>query len=108
MYGAMAESARQRRREIALRIALGAQRWRVIRQVVIEGLRLAAAGAGVGLVASLVVARWLARVTPAAASPALWVWLLAPLVLIAAVVIASVLPARRAVSVSPLAIMRDT
>jgi len=107
MYGAMAESARQRRREIALRIALGAQRWRVIRQVVIEGLRLAAAGAGVGLLASLVVARWLTRVTPAATSPALWVWLLAPLVLIAAVVIASVLPARRAVSVSPLAIMRD-
>ena len=68
----------------------------------------AAAGAGVGLLASLVVARWLARVTPAATSPALWVWLLAPLVLIAAVVIASVLPARRAGSVSPLAIMRDT
>jgi ABC-type lipoprotein release transport system permease subunit len=38
--------------------------------------------------------------------PALWVWLAAPLVLVGAVAIASLLPARRALTADPLAIMR--
>ena len=62
MYGAMADAARQRRREIALRIALGAQGWRVIRQVLAEGLRLAGAGTVAGMLGSILVARWLARI----------------------------------------------
>jgi putative ABC transport system permease protein len=107
MYGAMAESARQRRREIALRLALGAQSWRVIRQVLVEGLRLAGAGTFGGIVGSLLVARWLSGITASSSVPPLTVWLAAPLVLIAAVVAASVLPARRALAVSPLSIMRD-
>ena len=41
-------------------MALGAQRWRVMLQVVREGLRLAALGALAGSLASLPVARWLA------------------------------------------------
>jgi putative ABC transport system permease protein len=106
LYGAMSDTARQRRREIATRIALGAQSWRVIRQVTSEGLRLAGAGAVAGILGSLLVARWLTRITPAAGSPAVWVWLAAPLVLVGAVAIASVLPARRALTLDPLTIMR--
>ncbi len=106
LYGAMTESARQRRREIAMRIALGAQGWRVIRQVLAEGLRLAGAGALAGMLASILVARWLARITPGADSPTVWVWLAAPLVLVGAVAVASVLPARRALRVDPLTVMR--
>jgi hypothetical protein len=107
LYGAMAEAARQRRREIALRTALGAQRWRVIRQVLAEGLRLVGAGTVAGMVGSLLVARWLARLVPSAGLPTVWVWLAAPLVLLGAVAIASVLPARRALAADPLMIMRD-
>ena len=107
LYGAMADAARQRRREIAVRIALGAQGWRVIRQVLAEGVRLAGAGTVAGMLGSLLVARWLARITPSAGSVTLWIWLAAPLVLFAAVAVASVLPARRALTVDPLAIMRD-
>jgi hypothetical protein len=106
LYGAMTDAARQRRRDIALRVALGAQGWRVLRQVLAEGVRLAGAGTVAGMLASLLVARWLARVTPGAGVPALWVWLAAPLVLVGAVAIASLLPARRALTADPLAIMR--
>ena len=107
LYGAMSDAARRRRREIAVRLALGAQSWRVIRQVLAEGIKLASVGAVAGLAGSLLVARWLSRVTPIAGGAPLWAWLAAPLVLMVSVAIASVLPARRAASVDPLTIMRD-
>src|SRR5436305_8926420 len=44
LFGAMSEAARQRRRELAVRIAFGAPRWRVIGQVLKEGGKLACAG----------------------------------------------------------------
>ena len=50
LYGAMADAARQRQREIAVRIALGAQGWRVIREVLAEGATLAGAGTAAGMV----------------------------------------------------------
>jgi hypothetical protein len=105
--GAMSDAARRRRRENAVRLALGAQSWRVIRQVLAEGIKLASVGAVAGLGGSLLVARWLSRVTPIAGGAPLWAWLAAPLVLMVSVAIASVLPARRAASVDPLTIMRD-
>jgi ABC-type antimicrobial peptide transport system permease subunit len=107
IYGALADFARQRRREIALRIALGAQGWRVVRQVVRQGVRLAAIGAVAGCLASIPVARWLARIAPQTGSTTVWIWLAVPLVLIVAVAIASVLPVGRALAVDPLTIMRD-
>jgi predicted permease len=107
LYGAMSDAARQRRREVALRIALGARGRRVIQQVLADGLRLAGAGMVAGMLGSLLVARWLARIAPHAGVPTAWVWLAAPLVLLAAVGVASVLPARRALRVDPLTIMRD-
>ena len=59
------------------------------------------------MLGSLLVARWLAQIAPGAGVPTVWVWLAAPLVLLAAVAVASVLPARRALAVDPLMIMRD-
>jgi predicted permease len=107
VYCAMADSVRRRRRDIALRIALGAQGWRVIKQVLWEGLRLAAAGGVAGIAGSWLLTRWLARVAPGSGSPAVWIWLAAPLVLAAVVAVASMLPARRALTVDPLVIMRE-
>ncbi len=107
VYSALADSARQRRREIALRVALGAQRWRVVRQVMAEGVRLAAAGTAAGALGALLAARGLTRISPGADSAAAWVWLAAPIVLLMAVCLASVLPARRALAISPLTIMRE-
>jgi predicted permease len=105
--GALADFTRHRRREIALRMALGAQRWRVMLQVVREGLRLAGLGVLVAAFASVPVARWLGRITPEAGSAPVWIWLATPLVLVVAVTIASVLPVGRALAVNPLSVMRD-
>jgi hypothetical protein len=105
--GALSDAARQRRRDLAVRIALGAQRWRVICQVLAEGGRLACAGALAGMLGSLLLSRWMSGIIRSSGSPALWVWLTAPLVLAGAVAIASVLPARRSLIVNPLTIMRD-
>ena len=107
LFGAMAEAARQRQRESALRIALGAPRWHVIRQVLADGTYLAVAGSFVGMLGSLPVARWLTQMTPTAGPLTVGLWIMAPLVLAVVVAVASVLPARRALMVNPLAIMRD-
>ena len=107
LFGALSDAVRQRRREFAVRIALGAQRRHVIFQILREGGRLACAGTLAGTLGSLLLSRMLARIAPGNGSPALWVWMAAPLLLAAAVAIASVLPARRALIVNPLTIMRD-
>jgi len=107
LYGAMSEATRLRRREFGVRVALGAKGWRLIHEVLSQGMRLAAAGTVAGLLGSIFVARWLARVTPNAGPLTIWVWLLAPLALLTSVVIASVLPARQALATDPLTVMRD-
>src|SRR5262245_16644909 len=107
LYGAMTDAARRRRRDMALCLALGAQGWRLTRQLVAEGLRLAAAGVAVGIPVAVLLSRWLARLAPTDGALTPWVWIAAPLVLMTAVAIASVLPVRRALKVDPLTIMRN-
>jgi hypothetical protein len=107
LYGLMADAARRRQREFAMRLALGAQGWRVVRSVLSEGLRLVVIGAAAGMLASLLVARWLTAIVPGAGWPSAGIWV-APVVLLAgAVAIASVIPARRALSVDLVSLMRD-
>lgn len=107
LYGVMADTARRRRREFAVRLALGAQGWRVVRQLMREGMALAGAGVAAGMAASFLVARWLATITPGAGAPSLIVLLAAPVLLTTAVLLATVVPARHALSVDLLSIMRD-
>jgi ABC-type antimicrobial peptide transport system permease subunit len=107
LFGALSDAARERRRELAIRIALGAQRWRVICQVLGEGGKLGFAGVIAGTLASLLLWRPMMGIIPGTGSPALWVWFAAPLVLAGVVVIASFLPARGALIVNPLMIVRD-
>ena len=107
LYGIMADAARRRQREFAIRLALGAQGWRVVRQLMGEGMRLVTAGVAAGMLASLLVARWLATITPGAGAPSLPALIAAPLLLVMAVLAASIVPARRTLSVDLLTIMRD-
>jgi hypothetical protein len=107
LYGLMSESARRRRREFALRIALGARGGHVIGQVLSEGMRLVVAGTVAGLLGSVLVSNWVSRITPADEPLSPWIWIAAPLTLALAVALASVLPARRALASDPLMIMKD-
>ncbi len=53
-----------RAREIALRSALGAGRWRVVRQLITEGVVLAAAGTAAGVVVAILAMRWMVDAVP--------------------------------------------
>src|SRR5208283_1228189 len=59
IYGVVAYTTRQRAHEIGIRMALGAGKGDVFRQVLGQGLRLTLGGLGVGLVVSLVATRFL-------------------------------------------------
>lgn len=107
LYSALSDAARQRRRELAIRIALGAARWRVIGQVLSEGGRLAGAGILLGTMGSLALLKFLGKVVLTNTTPEWWVWLAAPIALAVSVAIASILPARHGLIISPLAIMRE-
>ena len=61
-----------------------------------------------GLLCSVLVWRWLAGFSSAPTTPPFWIWLTGPVLLLAAVFVASIIPARRAMMVSPLTIMRGS
>lgn len=108
LYGALSDAARARRREVAIRVAMGARRRHLIGQVLQEGGRLAGVGMAFGLAGSVVVAAVLPRMMWAAGRPAWWVWAAGPVVLTVAVVTASLAPARRSLIVDPLKVLRDS
>jgi len=108
VYGALTDAVQRRRREVAVRIALGAQSWRVMAMVLGEGGRLAALGAGAGVILAVGVKYLLERFAPAT-PVAVETWVAGPALLLAVVVVvvASAIPARRALSVSPVRVLRD-
>jgi putative ABC transport system permease protein len=106
LHGLLAFVVAQRRREIGVRMALGARPGQVLRQVIGYGLRLGALGAAVGLGGALVLARVLAsllyEVTPADPLTFAAVTLLVLVVAAAA----SALSGRRAARLDPLVALR--
>ncbi|HEY1902689.1 MAG TPA: ABC transporter permease [Terracidiphilus sp.] len=107
LLSAQSDAERQRRRELALRIALGSQRWRIVLKVISSAVQIALAGAAIGALVSLVFLRVLASETALFSPPAIQVWLMVALLPTAVVLIASAFPAFRASLVDPLTIMRD-
>lgn len=107
LFSAQSDAERQRRRELALCIALGAQRWRIVLKVMARALQIALAGTVIGALAALVLFRILAGTTALFTSLPPWMWLTVALLPVTTVFIASLLPAIRASHVNPLTIMRD-
>jgi ABC-type antimicrobial peptide transport system permease subunit len=107
LLSAQSDAGRQRQRERALRLALGAQRWRIVFMVIKNAGRLAFLGTAIGIFLSFTLLRLLRADIAIITWPPFRVWLIAPLLPAAAVIIASVFPARRASVISPVVIMRD-
>ena len=105
-YGVLAYTVERRRREIGVRMAMGADRRRVTLLVVSRGLVLAAWGVGLAVPGTFVVTRLLAGLLAGAlpVDPARVA--VAAAVLVAATMAASLVPARRAASVDPIAALR--
>jgi putative ABC transport system permease protein len=106
VYGVMAYSVEQRTHEIGLRLALGAEPQLLKRWITGQGMRLAAVGLFVGLIAAIAFTRVLHTllygVTPV--DPATFV--VAMILLGLACLAASYMPARRATAVDPALALR--
>jgi putative ABC transport system permease protein len=107
LYGVVAFSTERRRREIGIRVALGAERLGIVRLVVSESLRLALYGVAAGLVAAFAVARVLAGFLYGVGSGDLLVFGSVSLLMLAVAAAAGYLPARRAAAGDPVAALRE-
>jgi putative ABC transport system permease protein len=106
IYGVLAYAVRERRRELGIRMALGAREGQVVSMVVGQGIRLAAIGLGLGFALALMGGRALAALLygVSADDPLTYEAVAAALLAVAA--LASWLPARRAAVIDPVIAMR--
>jgi predicted permease len=106
IYGVISYTVSQRKREIGIRVALGAEpgalQWLFVRY----GLVLAGAGAAIGLALAASVTRLMKAVLFGISPVDPLTYTVVPIVLIAATVMASYLPARRAAAVNPIETLR--
>jgi len=106
VYGVMAYSVSQRTREMGIRMALGAQRGKVLALVMRQGATLAAIGVVIGIGIALLVTRSLATFLFGVSPFDPVAYSTISLVLLGASVGATYLPARRATQVDPLEALR--
>lgn len=107
VYGMLSYSVSSRMRDIGVRLALGADRGRVRSLVLGEGLRLAALGAVIGLVASFATARLAQGLLPDAPAWDPRLVGVAGVIMLAVAAVAAFLPARRASAVDPIVVLRN-
>lgn len=106
IYGVVAYATRQRTHEIGIRIALGAGKGTIMRQVFRQGVVLTAAGLACGIVVSLILTRFLRGMLYGVAATDAITFVVVPMVLAAVSLFATFLPARRAASVDPIQALR--
>ena len=106
MYGVMSYTVSQRRREIGIRMAIGAATTDVVRLIMRQGLTLVVVGAAIGVAGALGASRLLRGIlySPSVVDPVTFAGV--PLLLTAVAALASWLPARRASGVDPLEALR--
>ena len=106
VYGVLAYAVGQRRREVSIRVALGAQPNRVKFLFVRRGILLTGVGGAVGVAAAIGLSRWVSSLLfgVTALDPATYA--VSTIIVSAAALVASYIPARRASSVDPMESLR--
>jgi predicted permease len=106
IYGVISYSVSQRAQEIAIRVALGAQQIDILRLILSEGMLLAFLGIAIGLVGAVALTRLLSNLLFAisASDPGTYAAVSGILAVVA--LLACYLPARRAMKVDPIAVLR--
>ena len=108
IYGLVAYSVAQRTREFGIRLALGATRQRILAYVVRQGATLAAVGVVVGAIAAVGLTRTMQSLSSDVGVLNVPIVLLVGAVLLVVAVLASFVPALRAVRLDPVAALRDS
>jgi len=107
LYGVMSYSVSQRTQELGIRMALGAGKTDVLRLILGQGMRLAALGLSLGLVASIAMTRLMSGLLFAVSARDPLVIGLVAVLLGGVALIANVVPAQRATKVQPLVALRN-
>ena len=107
LYAVVAGSVVERTREIGVRLALGATPSGVLRFIMSGGARLGAWGLGIGLICAFGIARLMEGLLYGLSPSDPVTFAIAPLTLAFVVVLATYLPARRAVKLDPIAALRS-
>jgi predicted permease len=108
LYGVLSTAVRQRTAEIGVRMAMGADRGDIVQLVVTQGMRLAALGIAIGLVAAIALGRVMTSmlVGVKATDPATFASMV--VLFFAITAIASWLPARRAAGLDPKQALQES
>jgi putative ABC transport system permease protein len=107
IYGVMSYSVSQRGPEIGIRMALGADRQKVMRMVLQQGMKVVAVGLATGLVLGLGVSQLMSRLLYGVGTGDIATFGTTAAVLFLVALIANYLPARRATRVDPVTVMRS-
>jgi predicted permease len=107
IYGVVSYTTRQRTHEIGIRIALGAGKTAILRDVLRQGMILTVSGLGVGLAVSLILTRFLRTVLVGVAATDLFTLATVSVLLSTVAAFACYLPARRAAAIDPIQALRS-
>jgi putative ABC transport system permease protein len=107
LYGTLSYLVAVRRRELALRLALGSLRSGVAREVVSRGLRVTLLGTATGLLLAAALGRMLSGVLYGVSPSDPWTLGAAALLPLAVALVASAVPAIRAARLDPMRVLRE-
>jgi predicted permease len=107
IYALISYSVNRRTREIGIRMALGADKWLVQREVLTKTLRLAVVGVTLGTLASFALSRWIGSMLFGTTATDPFVFSGVILLLCAVALIAGYVPARRASRIDPIIALRN-
>jgi len=107
IFGVMSYTVSQRTREIGLRMALGAQTGEVLKLILLQGMKLAALGAGIGLLISLALTRLAKNLLFGVSQTDPLTFGTIVLLLMSVALLACYFPARKAIKVDPIVALRQ-
>jgi putative ABC transport system permease protein len=106
IYGVLSYSISQRRHEIGIRLALGAQASDILKMVLRQAALLTLVGLAFGLVSAYILTRFMRSILISVEPLDVTTFLVIPLILVLVALIASSIPARRATRVDPMVALR--